>query len=142
MEIKNSTIKQSQTIFGDIIYWLTIVAAIFCMVGPVMAFWAMDSNALNPHHLFADMWAGMDPAAIWAQVGGVNGGGNHWVYNMFAGDGIVQLGLIIGCSVAMPAMLAAAFLYVFKEKSVGWAMGALWITILIAVSVLGIVNIS
>jgi len=83
----------------------------------------------------------MDPGTIWGTAGAANGGEHHWLYNLSAGDGLIQLGLIIGCSVAMPAMLAAAIIYVFKERSLGWALGALWIAGLVAISVLGIVKV-
>ena len=110
-------IQLSQIVFGDIIYWLTVTAAIFCMVGPVLAFLSMDSNVLNPHHLFANIWSGMEPGAIWAAAGEANGGEHQWIYSLTAGDGIIQLGLIIGCSVALPAMLAAACMSSFSSVS-------------------------
>lgn len=134
-------IQQSQVIFGDIVYWLTITAAIICMIGPVMAFASMDGNILNPHYLFANMWSGMGPEAIMETAGEVEAGGHYWVNNLAAGDGFTQLGLVIGCSVAIPAMLAAAIVYVFKERSLGWALGALWIVGLVTISVLGIISV-
>jgi len=100
----------------------------------------MDSNVINPHHLFADMWSGTKPETIWKAAGGAEAGGHYWVHHLAAGDGFTHLGLVIGCSVAMPAMLAAAIVYAFKEKSLGWALGALWVTGLIALSILGIVG--
>lgn len=137
----NPRIQQSQIVFGDIIYWLTITAAMFCIIGPVVAFASMDGNILNPHYLFANIWSGMGPEAIWEAAGKANGGGHYWVRYLTAGDGFMQLGLVIGCCVAMPAMLAAALIYVFKEKSFGWALGALWVAVLVTISVLGIVSV-
>jgi len=139
--MENPRIQQSQVIFGDIVYWLTITAAIICMIGPVMAFASMDGNILNPHYLFANIWSGMGPEAIMETAGEVDAGGHYWVNNLAAGDGFTQLGLVIGCSVAIPAMLAAAIVYVFKERSLGWALGALWIVGLVTISVLGIISV-
>jgi len=139
--MENPKIQQSQIIFGDIVYWLTIIAAIICMIGPVMAFTSMDENILNPHYLFANIWSGMGPEAILETAGGTQASGHYWIHNIATGDGFTQLGLVIGCSVAVPAMLAAAIVYVFKERSPGWALGALWIVGLVTVSVLGIISL-
>ena len=141
MENLKSKINQSQVIFGDVVYWLTITAAIICMIGPVMAFASMDGNILNPHFLFAKMWSGSDPTAIWGVAGEMEVGKHWWINSLGAGDGFTEFGLVVGCSVAIPAMLAAAVIYAFKERSLGWALGALWIVGLVAVSVLGFVSI-
>lgn len=139
--MENPKIKRSQIVFGGIVYWLTITAAIICMVGPVMAFASMDGNVINPHHLFANMWTGMKPDTIWETAGEVETGAHYLVRNLAAGDGFTQLGLVLGCSVAIPAMLAAAIVYAFKERSLGWALLALWIVGLVTISVLGIVSV-
>lgn len=139
--MENPEIKRSQIIFGDIVYWLTIVAAIICMIGPVIAFVSMDSNIINPHYLFADMWSGMEYEAIIETAGETEASGHYWINNLHTGDGFTQLGLVIGCAVAIPAMLAAAVIYAFKEKSLLWAIGALWIAGLVTVSVLGIISL-
>jgi len=139
--VKNPKIQRSQIVFGDIVYWLTIAAAIVCMVGPVMAFASMDSNVINPHHLFVNMWAGLEPEAIWGTAGEVEIGAHYWVRNLVAGDGFTHFGLVIGSSAVIPAMLAAAIVYAFKERSLGWALAALWIVGLVSVSVLGIVSV-
>jgi len=141
MENLKSKMNRSQVVFGDIVYWLTITAAIICMIGPVMAFISMDGNVLNPHYLFANIWSGADPSTIWGTVGEAKSG-HWWISSMGSGDGFTEFGLVIGCSVAIPAMLAAAIIYAFKEKSLGWALGALWIVGLVAVSVLGLVSLS
>lgn len=138
--MESPKIKRSQIVFGDIVYWLTIAAAIICMVGPVLAFASMDGNVINPHHLFANMWAGMEPETIWETAGEVETGAHYLVGNL-AADGFTQLGLVLGCSVAIPAMLAAAIVYASKERSLGWALSALWIVGLVTISVLGIVSI-
>ena len=134
-------IKQSQIVFGDIVYWLTIIAAIICMIGPVMSFASMDDNVLNPHYLFVNIWSGIGPEGILNTVGEAEANGHYWIHNLLAGDGFTQFGLVIGCSVAIPAMLVPAIIYIFKERSFGWALGALWIVGAVTISVLGIINL-
>lgn len=139
--MKYPRIQRSQVVFGDTVYWITVVVAIICMVGPVIAFASMDGNVLNPHYLFTSMWAGMGPEAIWESAGEMQTGLKHLVSNIASGDGFTQLGLAIGISIPIPAMLAAAAVYAFKERSPGWALSALWIVGLVTVSVLGIISV-
>lgn len=139
--MRNPKIQRSQIIFGNIVYWGTIAAAIITMVGPVMAFSSMDSNVINPHYLFANIWSGMEPDAIWETAGEVGTRAHYWVGNLAAGDGFTQMGLVLGSSIVIPALLAAAIVYTFKERSLGWALSALWIVGLITISVLGIASI-
>jgi hypothetical protein len=134
-------IAQSQIVFGDIVYWLTITSAIICIIGPVLSFAAMGNNVLNPHYLFANMWTGMGPNGIMEKMGSIGATGHYWIQNLTTGDGFTMLGMVIGCVVALPAMLIAAIIYLVKEKSYVWAFGALWIVLLVVVSVLGIVSI-
>jgi hypothetical protein len=134
-------IARSQIVFGDIVYWLTITSAIICIIGPVLSFASIGSNVLNPHYLFADMWAGMSPNGIMEKMGGAAATGHYWIHNLATGDGFTMLGMVIGCVVALPAMCVAALIYIVKEKSYIWAFGALWIVMLVVVSVLGIVSI-
>lgn len=65
--------------------------------------------------------------------------GHFWIDNLTNGDGLTQLGLVLGCAVGIPAMGGAALILAFKEKSFGWMLGALAIALLIIVPALGLV---
>ncbi|MFA4836344.1 MAG: hypothetical protein WC749_09780 [Dehalococcoidia bacterium] len=65
-------------------------------------------------------------------------GGHFWKDNLTKGDGLTQLGVVLGCSVGLPAMLAAAAIYWWKEKVRIHALMAMWVAVLIIVSVLGL----
>ena len=134
-------IPKAQIVYGNIIYWLSIVAAIICMIGPVIGMLFIDSNILNPHYLFATIWEGKNSDAIWQEAGRGFPGGHFWLGNITTGDGITQLGLVIGCGCALPALIAAAVIYLSREKSFGWALLALWIAALITVSAIGIFSL-
>ena len=56
----------AQRIYGEIVYWVTIAAAIICMIGPLIAMADVDRNVLNPHYLFSGIFDGEEPASIWA----------------------------------------------------------------------------
>lgn len=139
--MENPKIKQSQIVFGDIVYWITVIAAIICMIGPVMSFVSIDGNVINPQFLFANMWSGMGIDGILETSGEVQAKGHYWIHSLSSGDGFTQLGVVIGCAVAIPAMFVAAIIYILKERSFGWAFGALWIVGAVAISVLGIISL-
>ena len=50
---------KAQIVYGEIIYWLAIAAAIICMIGPVIAMSSVEDNVLNPHYLFASIFEGI-----------------------------------------------------------------------------------
>jgi hypothetical protein len=130
---------RAQIVYGEIVYWVTIVSAIICMVGPVIAMSSPEDNVLNPHFLFASIFEGKSAETIWNEVGGGFPGGHFYLDHFTSGDGFTQLGLALGCSVALWALIAAAFLYL-KEKHYLYMMLALWVSLLVALSAIGIVK--
>ena len=141
--MEQSKIPVSQRVFGETIYWLCILAAIVCMIGPVIALLSVDSNIMNPHFLFASILEGNTADVVWREVGGGFPGGHFWKDNILTGDGFTQFGLVIGCASALPALLATALVYIFrkKERAFIWAFFSLAIAILCTISVLGLFSI-
>ena len=134
-------IPLAQIVFGDFIYWLAIVAAIMCTIGPVISMLFVSDNVLNPHYLFETIWDGKDADAVWEEVGGGFPGGHFWAQNLTSGDGFTQLGLVIGCASAIPALLGCAIVYLWKKPRVyGWALVSLWVIALVLISLLGIIE--
>jgi hypothetical protein len=129
----------AQTIYGEIVYWVTIVACMICMVGPVIAVAAPKRNILNPYFLFAKIFEGKTAPDIWQEVGGGFPGG-HFYFDYFTyGDGFTQFGLALGCSVALWALIAAAIAYA-SEKIYFYVGLALWVGLLVTLSMIGIVG--
>lgn len=135
-------IPASQLIFGESVYWLCVIAAIVCMIGPIIAMLSVDGNVMNPHYLFASIFKGNTADVVWEEVAGGFPGGHFWLDNIATGDGFTQLGLVIGCGCALPALMATAIVYLKKkERSYIWVLFSLGIAVLIAISILGIVNV-
>ena len=132
-------IPVAQVVYGEIIYWFTIVACIICTIGPVIAVSFPDNNVLNPHYLFAAIFEGKDAATIWDQVGGGFPGGHFYFKNFLKGDGFTQFGLALGCSCAVWGLLAASFAYV-RDRIYVYVFLGLWVAMLVALSMLGIVK--
>jgi hypothetical protein len=130
---------RAQTVYGEIVYWVTIVACIICMIGPVISVAFPDNNVLDPYRLFSAIFEGKSPQEVWQSVGGEFPGGHFYLKRLTYGDGFTQLGLALGCSVALWALLAAAFFYL-TEKIYFYVILALWVVLLVSLSMLGIVS--
>ncbi|MCD4754253.1 MAG: hypothetical protein K8R75_00400 [Deltaproteobacteria bacterium] len=128
----------SQLVYGEIVYWVTVVAALLCSIGPFLSIKNVDNNILNPHFLFAGIFEGKSPEAIWQEVGGGFPGGHFYLNNFGMGDGFTQAGLALGCSVGIYGLIAASFCFL-KEKNTLFFVLSLWVTLLICVSMIGIV---
>jgi hypothetical protein len=131
-------IPRAQIVYGEIVYWITIAACIICMIGPVLAISFSKNNVLDPHYLFAAIFQGKNAQAIWKEVGGGFPGGHFYLRHFTLGDGFTQFGLALGCSVALWGLIAAAIAY-FAERIYTYSLLAIWVTLLVLLSMTGIV---
>ncbi|MBA7559439.1 hypothetical protein ES695_08905 [Candidatus Atribacteria bacterium 1244-E10-H5-B2] len=135
-------ISRAQIIYGEIIYWFSIIATIICTIGSVIVISFPNNNVMNPHYLFSAIWRGEDAEAVWQVVGGGFPGGHFWLHNLTTGDGFTQLGLVIGCACAFLALVGAAIAYIQeKPKAYGWALLSLWVASLVILSMLGMYQV-
>jgi hypothetical protein len=135
--VQKPEMPKAQTIYGSIVYWITVVSCLICMVGPVISVANPENNVLNPYKLFNAIFQGKDTQTVWQEVGGGFPGGHFYLKNLTYGDGFTQCGLALGCSVALWALIASAFAYV-REKVYLYAILALWVAGMVAVSMMGI----
>jgi len=131
-----------QIVYGKIVYWLCLIAAFICAIGPVMGMAFSDNNLLNPHYLFFAIWEGSKPEVVWQEVGGGFPGGHFWMHNLNTWDGFTQLGLVIGCSSAFLALLGSSIAYLRqKPRAYGWALIALFVAAMVLVAAVGIYRV-
>jgi hypothetical protein len=132
-------VPRPQVVYGTVVYWLCIVAALICTIGPVLAIVFPSSNFLNPHYLFYSIWQGSSPSEIWEEISQGFPGAHFWVGRLGHPDALTQLGLVIGCYCAALALLAAALAFL-REKPlrIGWTVIALAIVIQVTLSMLGV----
>ena len=130
-------IPRVQIIYGEIVYWITILACIICMVGPVISVAAPEKNVLNPYKLFNAIFQGKDAQTVWQEVGGGFPGGHFYLKYFTYGDGFTQFGLALGCSVALWALIASAFAYA-SDKVYLYVGLSLWVAVMVALSMIGI----
>ena len=129
---------RANTVYGAIVYWITIISCLICMVGPVISVAFPENNALNPYKLFNAIFEGKNAQQVWQEVGGEYPGGHFYLKNLTYGDGFTQFGLALGCSVALWALIATAIAY-FKDRIYLYAGLALWVAVMVALSMVGIV---
>ena len=60
-KMESPTVPRSQSVFGFLVYWVTILAAIICILGPMVAFIDLDANVINPHYEMSNIFDGMKP---------------------------------------------------------------------------------
>ena len=130
---------RAQTTYGAIVYWITIVSCIICMIGPVISVASPEKNVLNPYKLFNAIFQGKDAQTVWQEVGGEFPGGHFYLKYFTYGDGFTQFGLALGCSVALWALIVSAVAYA-ADRIYLYVYLALWVAALVALSMIGIVG--
>ncbi len=137
--VETPKMPRAQIIYGSIVYWITILSCLICMVGPVISVASPDNNVLNPYRLFNAIFEGKDAQTVWQEVGGEFPGGHFYLKNLTYSDGFTQLGLALGCSVALWALIVVAVAYA-SERIYIYAILSLWVAGLVALSMIGIVG--
>ena len=135
--VQKPEMPKAQTVYGAIVYWITIVSCLICMVGPVISVANPENNVLDPYKLFTAIFEGKDAQTVWQEVGRGFPGGHFYLKNLTYGDGFTQFGLALGCSVALWALIASAFSYA-REKVYLYVILALWVAGMVTVSMIGI----
>jgi len=126
---------------GDILYWLCIIAAIICMIGPCISILFPENNVANPYKIFDLVWKGEKAEKIWVETTkeGKYPGPHFWIKNITKGDGITQLGIWLGCSCALPAAFISGLIFLFKREWIYWLI-SLWVSFMIFFAMLGIIE--
>lgn len=129
-----------QLIYGVCTYWLSIVAAIICTIGPVIVM-AFPYRGMNPYYLFNSIWRGDTAEAVWQGAGGFPGG-HFWLSSLTTGDGFIQFGLELGSFCACVGLIGASIRYFQgKPRAYGWALLSFVVALLIIFSALGMYHI-
>ena len=129
---------RANTVYGAIVYWITIISCLICMVGPVISVAFPENNALNPYKLINAIFEGKNAQEVWQAAGGEFPGGHFYLKNFTYGDGFTQFGLALGCSVALWALIATAIAY-SSDKIYLYAGLSLWVAFMVALSMIGII---
>lgn len=100
-------------IYGEIVYWCTIVASIWVIITTTSAFLGLPV-LIDPAYLFSSIWNGREAAEIWLNSTGQLPG-THWYLNqLWNTDSSAMLGIVVGIFSVVPASLTASVIF-FKQ---------------------------
>ncbi len=131
---------KAQTYYGECVYYLTVVACLVCIVGPLIAMINPENNVMNPYFTFAAIFQGHTADEVWTLVAGGFPGGHFWYDNFFTGDGFTQFGLALGCTSAAYALIVAAVAYAV-ERIYLYTFFSLFVAAMIFFAASGVVSL-
>lgn len=110
----------SGIVYGEIVYWGTILGSIIAIIGSTIAVVTTD-NYLDTGRLFTGMWQGHTPAVIWESAVGAQPQGHWYLRHIFDGAGMAMFGLAFSVFSVIPGMFGSAIV-LFREKNnlFGW----------------------
>jgi hypothetical protein len=125
-------------VYGETVYWMTIVGSLISIVGATMGMWGAECR-IHPSYVFSAIWEGRSTADIWeGAVGQIPNG--HWYLEHFGtGDSLAMFGLVIGVFSVIPGMIASAII-LFRKKEPLFAVFALLAAGLCLVSCFGLIS--
>jgi hypothetical protein len=113
-EAQQIKVPLSGIVYGNIIYWVTLVGAVIVIVGSVLSF-LTEANYMLPGYLLSAIWEGKTVDQIWAVVGGPPEG--HWyLWEIATGNGLTMFGIALGVFSVIPGLLAAGVV-LWREKN-------------------------
>ena len=122
-------------VYGDIIYWITIVATMVVILGSIVTFTTLN-NYIDPNYLLSSIWDGKSVEEIWKGAVGAQPD-NHWYLSqILTGNGIAAGGIALGVFSVIPATLGAAVV-LFREKQMLYGGLAVIAAIITALSLEG-----
>ena len=136
--------EKSQLYYGLVVHWVTILSCLIVLIAPVCILLFARNNLLNPNLIFGAIFEGKRSAEIWAAAGVPFKSGEFWklfLASFFTPDGFATLGVILGCSVTLWALIPAIWVFV-KNREYFYTCVSLFIMALIALAMSGIVNMA
>ena len=144
MDGKLPEISKSQLYYGKVIHWITFVACLIASAAPVLILIFPKANLLNPNLVFGAIFEGKKPADIWAAAGVPFKSGDFWklfFHNFFTPDGFATLGIVLGCSVSLWALVPAVWQFA-KKKEYFYVCVSLFVMALISLAMSGLVSMA
>jgi len=137
-KFKRTLIPISGVVYGDIIYWATIVSAIIVLVGTVETF-VTDKNTIPPAYLLGSVLDGKSVAEIWkgSTFGAIPHG--HWYLGILpSGEGVTTAGLAMGVFGVIPAIFVSAY-FLWRSHNGFFAFLAVVSGVITITSMMGVI---
>ena len=111
-------------IYGEIVYWCTIVASFLVIISTTCAFLGMP-GLIEPAYLFSSIWNGKEAAEIWINSTGRLPGAHWYLYQLWNADSLAMLGIVLGILSVVPASFAASVIFFKQGQNFFGVMGIL-----------------
>ncbi len=129
----------SGRVYGEIIYWGTVIGSIISIIGSMITF-VTKKNYIDPGYLLSAIWQGKSVKEIWEGATGALPNGHWYLEHLFTGNGIAMAGLAFGVFVVVPAIFSAAIM-LLREKQYVFSILAFIAGIITTVSMFGWISI-
>ena len=100
-------------VYGDLVYWITIVATFVVLAGSVITF-VTTNNYIDPAYMLSAVWEGKTVEEIWQGATGALPNGHWYLPHLTTGNGMTAGGLALGVFSVIPAIIGAA-IFLFKQ---------------------------
>jgi uncharacterized membrane protein len=129
----------SGVIYGEIIYWGTLLGSVITVVGSVIAFLIAQNNVMDPSYVFGAIWEGKTNAQIWKGGIGAIPNGHWYLPGLPKGDALTMFGLALGVFTVIPGMFASAIVLMKRKQFLYGILAAIGGAI-VTVSMLGLIT--
>jgi hypothetical protein len=102
-------------VYGDIIYWVTIVATVVVLIGSVMTFVTMD-NYMDATYLLSSIWQGKNVEQIWVGAVGAQPNSHWYLAQLNTGSGLTEAGIALGVASVIPAIIGSAYILLRERQ--------------------------
>lgn len=106
-------IPRAGVVYGDTIYWITIIGTIITIIGSVVTF-VTTNNYIDPAYLLSSIWEGQKVEDIWTGAVGAPPNGHWYLDHLTTGNGLTAFGIALGVFSVIPSILAAGWV-LFKQ---------------------------
>ena len=131
---KKSLIPISGVIYGQTIYWLTIISSLIVLLGTIVSF--LEKNSPLPaSYLLQSVIDGKSKTDIWANsVVGEPPNIFFFLNNLSHGESITMVGLAVGVSSVIPATLFSSY-FLWKSRNPVFALIAVTACVLTSIGI-------
>ena len=134
---KKSLIPISGVVYGQIIYWLTLISSLCVLLGTVVSF--LENNSPLPaSYLMSSVIDGKSKTEIWEKsMLGEPPDFLFFLQNLSFGESITMIGIAIGVSSVVPATFFASY-FLWKSRNPIFSLLALLASILTCIAMSGL----
>lgn len=123
-------------VYGDIVYWGTVVATVLTIFGQIFSF-VNKSNFLPPSYVLSSIWQQTSVEQIWRGALGHMPHGHWYLKHLSTGPGITETSLALGVFIVIPAMVGSG-LTLFKERNRFFGSMAMTAALITTISMVGL----